>query len=179
MKAGLREYQFALLAVAQGQYRQSFMALRLFFELALASIHFSANEFNLRMWIQGSQDIIWQSLINADTGVLSKNFLKAFNPATSEHATQFRTLAEKVYRECSEYVHGNAHTHESLPEHIVFIDKIFTDWHLKAENIALCINFAFSSRYLYLAKKETRIKIERTVMDSIGHLDCIRALFSE
>jgi hypothetical protein len=29
MKAGLREYQFALLAVSQGQYRQAFMALRL------------------------------------------------------------------------------------------------------------------------------------------------------
>ena len=149
------------------------------FELVLASVNFSANEYSLRMWMQGSQDIVWQNLISAETGVFSTNFLKAFNPATSEYAKQYRTLAEKVYRECSEYVHGNAHTHESLPDQIVFIEKIFSDWHLKTENIALCVNFALSSRYLYLSKKESRTLVERSVMDSIGHLDYIRALFTE
>ena len=54
IKASMMEYQFSLLALVQGQYRQAFMALRLSFELALASISFSANELELRIWLQGA-----------------------------------------------------------------------------------------------------------------------------
>src|ERR1700745_3163024 len=58
-KAALREYQYSLLAVVQGQYRQAFMALRLSFELLLAAVHFSANELSLRLWSLGRKDIVW------------------------------------------------------------------------------------------------------------------------
>lgn len=44
LDSALREYYYGLLAAAQGQYRQGFMALRLFVEQALAAVHFSANE---------------------------------------------------------------------------------------------------------------------------------------
>jgi hypothetical protein len=179
LKSSLNEYQYSLLAVAQGRYRQSFMALRLSFELALASIYFSANEFDFRLWKQGVHDINWQKLINPDNGVLSRNFIKAFNPAMAEDAPQYRVIAEKVYRECSEYVHGNAHTYKNLSDKVEFIEDVFSDWCIKAENIALCIIFALSARYLLFSSKETRKKVEPIIMDILGHLDAIRNLYSE
>lgn len=179
LKAALHEYQFSLLALVQGQYRQAYMALRLSFELALASIIFSANEFEFRMWLKGERDINWQALINADTGVFSKNFIRAFNAEMADESSQYRTIAEKVYRECSEYVHGNAFTHTSLPYEIDFIDEVFSDWQAKAKNIRLCVTFAFSSRYLLFYPREARGEIESVVMETLSHLDSIRALFSK
>jgi len=155
------------------------MALRLSFELALASIQFSANELNLRQWMQGGRDINWQSIISSDDGVFSINFVRAFNPSLAEDSRQYRTIAEKVYRECSEYVHGNALTHKHLSDKIEFVEDVFLDWNTKAESMKLCIVFAFSARYLSFYPKETRKQFEPIIVDILGHLDAIRALFTE
>ena len=64
LKAGLREYQYALLALVQGQYRQAFMALRLFLELTLGAVFFSSNELQLRVWLRGRRDVYWKKLIS-------------------------------------------------------------------------------------------------------------------
>jgi hypothetical protein len=74
----IREYQYALIAACHGSYRQSFSALRLSFELWLASIAFSASEKDLRAWRARKQDIVWNKLISEDTGVLSKPFVALF-----------------------------------------------------------------------------------------------------
>src|SRR6266536_533723 len=66
LRAALREYQFALLALVLGQYRQAFMALRLFLELGLGSVFLSANELQLRVWLRGRRDINWRPLISPD-----------------------------------------------------------------------------------------------------------------
>ncbi len=58
----IKEYQFALLALSVGRYRHSFMSLRLFFELALAAIHFSAHEIDYHLWKRGSKDVNWRSI---------------------------------------------------------------------------------------------------------------------
>ncbi len=52
-QAARREYNFAIQAVATGQYRHAFMSLRLHFELSLAGIFFSSEEIRLRRWIKG------------------------------------------------------------------------------------------------------------------------------
>src|SRR5207244_3036704 len=63
LTAALAEYQFGLLAVVQGQYRQAFMALRLGLELLLGAVFFSANELELRVWLRGERDIVWNLII--------------------------------------------------------------------------------------------------------------------
>lgn len=49
LKAAMSEYQFALLLLVQGQYRQAFMSLRLTMELLLGGVYFSSNELELRI----------------------------------------------------------------------------------------------------------------------------------
>jgi hypothetical protein len=72
MRLAIREYQFALFAAAGGTYRHASISLRLFFELALATVHFSAYEIKLRKWLSNSGDIVWAALIDSDNGVYAK-----------------------------------------------------------------------------------------------------------
>lgn len=174
----LKEYQFALFALSTGQYRHAFIGLRLFFELWLAAVYFSANELDQCLWERGDKDINWQQLINSDNGILSKLFGKAFNEGLVENVAAFRSIAEKVYRECSEYVHGNLHTHEGLPNEIRFIKEPCLEWHEKAKNMHFVILFVFSVRYLQHLSNESRRKLEPIITGELGHIPDLRAQFS-
>lgn len=176
-KAALREYQYSLLAVVQGQYRQAFMALRLSFELLLASVHFSANELALRMWFVGRKDIVWAAIASNETGVLSKQFVGAFFEDLAESAPAYLAMAEKVYRECSEYVHGNAQTHEELPEGIEFNSATFEKWHDKAKPIRVISSFALCARYVQFLNEPERNSLEQLLVGNVGHLAAVRQIF--
>lgn len=177
LKSALREYEFALLAVVQGQYRQSFMALRLFLELALAAVHFSGNELQLRIWLRGGRDIGWKSLINIENGVFSKTFIDAFHDGLAEEGPRYGAIADSVYRECSEYVHGNAPTHELLPEKLIFVERVFVDWHEKARTARLVVSFALCARYLLTIGESSRKELEGIVLDQLGHIAVLRSLY--
>lgn len=114
------EYQHALFSAAFGQYRQAHVSLRLFLELSLCSVLFSAHEIDTRRWLQGKKDSNWASIISNETGVFSKQFVGVFFEDMKEFGVQYRTLAEKLYRECSEYVHGNRHSFNGIDAEISF-----------------------------------------------------------
>jgi hypothetical protein len=176
-KAALREYQYSLLAVVQGQYRQAFMALRLSFELLLAAVHFSANELNLRMWSLGRKDIVWSAITSNDTGVLSKQFVSAFFEELADSAPTYLAMADKVYRECSEYVHGNAHTHEDLSDSIQFSLATFEKWHDKAKSIRVISSFALCARYVQFMDEPERNSLEQLLLGNLGHIPAVRQMF--
>jgi hypothetical protein len=179
LNAAVKEYQFALFALAAGQYRHAFVGLRLFFELMLVTVQFSAHEIDFRMWEKNSKDINWNALKDPQTGIFSINFINAFNPAFSEHSKQYTAIAEAVYRECSEFVHGNASTHISLPSEISFNKEVFISWHQKAETMRMLITFVFSARYLNYILVEAMSVIEPTILEVIGHLPAVQAIFSK
>jgi len=177
IRDSLREYQFALLAVLQAQYRQAFMALRLSFELLLATVYFSANEFQFRLWLRGEHDLNWQAIIERENGILSTRFVTAFFEGIAEEAPRYRAIAEAVYRECSQYVHGNAPTSALLPSQVTFELSVFHSWHAKARTIRLVSSFALSARYLGLATEAERLTLEGVLLDNVGHIPAIRRLF--
>lgn len=170
-----REYQYSLLALLQGQYRYSFVALRLFLEMSLASLQFSAHEIELRFWTRGQQDFNWQKLISSENGVLSSTFVNAFCEPLRDDSALYRSIAEKVYRECSEFVHGNAHTHNELSQPISMNMAIFTDWHTRAQNIWLVISFALCARYIAFLDFAELQKLEHVITDNLGHHAAVRA----
>lgn len=177
LEMALREYQYALLALVQGQYRQAFMALRLFLELTLSVVHFSANELNFRIWQRNQGDIKWNNLINLETGVFSKSFIEAFYEDLADEAPHYYAIAGNVYRECSEYVHGNAYTHGILSDKLEFINDVFFDWHKKAKSIRLVVSFALSVRYLNFLSQHDKELIEPIIIDELGHISVIRDFF--
>ncbi|MGB9938839.1 hypothetical protein [Methanosarcina sp.] len=177
LQAASREYQFSLLALALGQYRQAFMALRLFLELSLTSVHFSAHELDFRIWEKKNGDIKWNILVDNDNGVFSKQFVEVFCEDLADEALHYKTLATKVYRECSEYVHGNSNTHDSLPEKLQFISNVHYAWLDKAKSVRQVVSFALSARYLMTLDNVGKNNLEHIVCDELGHLEFIRLFF--
>lgn len=179
LDSAVKEYQFALFALVSGQYRHAFGGLRLFFELMLATVQFSAHEIDYRMWAKDSKDINWGALKDAQSGVFATNFIRAFNPDFSDCGKQYLAIAEAVYRECSEFVHGNAGTHAVLPSDIAFQKDVFSSWHDKASTMRLTIIFAFSARYLNYVTKEALDRMEPIITDVIGDLVPVQEIFGQ
>jgi len=179
LESAVKEYQFSLFALVTGQYRYAFSGLRLFFELMLSTVQFSAHEIDFRMWSKDEKDINWNSIKNLENGIFSKNFIRAFNPELADNGKQYSAIAETVYRECSEFVHGNAATHRQLPSNIEFQKSACQAWHEKATTMRLVIIFAFSARYLNYISNSAKNGIEPVVLDFLGHLNGIQETFSK
>lgn len=176
LTASHREYQFAMLALVLGQYRAAFSALRLSLESCFGAIQWSTNERELREWMLGRRDSSWSALVDKENGILSKGFVALFSDALADEAGEYRATAAKVYRECSEYVHGNAHTHRGLPEHIAFDENAFDSWQQKASSVRLSIAFALAARYLQDLNKAERARLESMLLDHLGHSTGVRIL---
>lgn len=176
---GIREYQFALYAASTSMYRHASISLRLFLELSLATIHFSAHEIRLRKWLNNSGDINWSSLIHPEEGVFAKNFILAFNPGMEDLGKQYSTIAEKAYRECSEFVHGNSHTHSAAERPLGFDQSMLYSWIERADAVRLSVIFAFAARYLRLLSDASRNGIEGVMLDSLGHVPAVQELFGQ
>lgn len=173
----LQEYQFSLYAVSVGQYRHAYSGLRLFMELALSSFHFSLRELELRQWLVNRRDIVWANLKDMDCGIFSTNSIALFDTQLAEYGRQYCTIAERVYRECSEYVHGNAKTYAAVPSALAFKDEAFRDWNEKSQTIRMIIMFAFCGRYLSSLSDASKSKLESPILETLGHLDCVRKYF--
>jgi hypothetical protein len=176
-RTALREYQFALLAVALGYYRQAFMGLRMFLEHSLAGIQFSATELELRIWLRGERNIVWESLVEPENGVFSVRFAKAFCDTLSDYSPEYASIARKLYHECSEYVHGNPNTSACLPDHLEYCDDIFLDWHEKARSTRLVITYALALRYLSSLNAPQLAALESETNDVLGHIPAVRSFF--
>lgn len=177
IELAIKEYDFALLALATGTYRNAFAGLRLFFELSLAAIYFSAHEIDYRLWLAKSKDIYWSSLTHLDTGVFSNTFSTAFNADFSDERMHYQNLASSVYRECSEYVHGNAHTHANLPVQVEYDQSVVSAWCDKADTIQLVVAFAFAMRYVNHLPPESFTHAEPLIRERLGHLSAVQAIF--
>lgn len=172
-----REYQYSLEAILYGNYRHAFSSLRLSFELFCASTYFSAHQMKMNLWLIGGEDLLWGSINNPDKGIYSHNFMMAFNPDFGVYRTQYMNMANKVYRECSEYVHGNPRTHESLSTDVNYDHERFKDFHEKVATVRLCVLFQFFARYLPELDADQKSKVEHLAMDTFGDLPEIQASF--
>ena len=175
--AAVSEYEFSLLALVQGHYRHAFMGLRLCLELSLACVHFAANRLKFREWLDGRGDIVWGRLVDDENGVLSKRFAHAFFPELSEDAPHYNALAKTVYRECSEYVHGNPRANVLLAAPLSFNEEAFGRRHELADVVTLVISFALSMAFLRDLDDPSRNELESTILDRLGHVAAIRGIF--
>jgi hypothetical protein len=178
-KNAFKEYEFALFCLVQGFYRQAFSSLRLFMELTLAGIQLSANEFDMRLWFAGKKDTNWNAILDLDKGVFAKNFVEAFCSELIEESKHIRSTSEKLYRECSEYVHGNHAASLTLPEGVAFSKPSFLLWSEKAKSTFLVIHYALSVRYIKELKKDFFEKIEPVLNDEIGHIKGFEFIFNK
>jgi hypothetical protein len=141
----------------------------------LNTIYLSTQEVELRIWLRRGRDTSWAALTHSESGVLGSRFVQAFLPDLSGEIGTYRGIAEKVYRECSEFVHGNINTHQKMPDQLKFDEPMFLEWHEKAKNCWMVISVALVTRYLSGLSKDAAKKIEHGTYDAIGHIEEIRA----
>jgi hypothetical protein len=108
---------------------------------------------------------------------LSIAFLSAFHPDIAASGKQYRVMAAKVYRECSEFVHGNMHTHDLGATPLRYDKQLLDAWVSRAEAVRLCVIFAFAGRYLRLISKDGQGKVEGIMLDTFGHLSAVQAIY--
>lgn len=176
-KLAQKEYEFALFALTQGYYRHAFSSLRLNFELCLSAIFFSTNEFLLRRWERDECDIHWEMLMDPDKGLFSKDLVQAFHEGAEERRAHYHLIAKKVYRECSEYVHGNSHTHKVLPRDLEFSKENLLSWCEKASSIKMVILYCFYVRYLADMDDSKKVIIQDLFIETLGHIPFVRSIF--
>jgi hypothetical protein len=170
----INEVQSAILFVVSGLYRASFIALRLFLELTIAIIYFSDNKLYFVEWKQGRKDIPWGLMTDEEVGVLSQRYAFAFFPELKDNTPEYLTKAKNVYRELSEFVHGNAYTCEITPDKIIFKEDLFRMWADKFKSISEIIVFSLCCRYLKEIEEGRREILSESIIEKLGHITAIR-----
>lgn len=168
------EYVLAQLNNAQGQYRNAFKGLRLVLELILQGAYLSVNLVTLTEWLGSQADTSWQAILDENKGVFAVRYCRAFFPDMAEHAPALKTLAETLYREMSECIHGNVPNKIPLPQKIAFDEPTFTLWHRKASTLRLIVNFVFVVRYFRALNAEQLTKISPIISEQLGHFEPVR-----
>jgi hypothetical protein len=138
--------ELGLFALVSGLYRQAYGSLRLAVELTAGLSWFSTNRLELAEWQSGSRDLIWKEITNEEEGVLSPRFRKAFFPELNDER-KYNGLNKKLYRELSEYVHGNARTWAG-PDDIKYDEQLHQAWFEKLNTYMDVTTVLLSLRYL-------------------------------
>ena len=166
----IKEYQMSMLSNNIGLYQQAFMGLRFFLERTLVAIFFSANEIELNLWKLGERDTYWSELIDDEKGIFSSKFCRAFFPELKDEIKHFSAITKKVYRECSEYVHGNQYILNKIPNDLGYSVDVFHEWNNKADTIKRIILFTFCLRYLKSLQNEGISKVETSLSEEFKTL---------
>lgn len=174
----VHEFSFAILSAASARYRHAHISLRLFIEMALSSVLYSAHEIDVRLWERSSLDFSWARVTDLDEGIFSKKFLRAFFEDIADEGTQYRTIALKLYRECSEHVHGNANSHTESNKGLNYDGAAFSDLIDKINTARILVEFAMLSRYLALAAPEVQNEVEAVALGEFGHLTAVQSIYN-
>ena len=192
-KNAIKVYQDAFGCVLEGHYQSAFMGLRYCFERTLCGVYLSANELELRTWLDGRRETYWTEIVgkegkhsdsnekgddfSVDKGLFSTKFVQAFFPELQEEIRHFRRISVSVYRECSEFVHGNPTTLVKVPEQLVFNNELLSLWCEKALIMKRVMFFVFALRYLVEMKDNEKNNIADIIKDEFATIKPINDLF--
>lgn len=183
-------YQEAFANMLMGLYQPAFMGLRYFLERTLTGVFYSGNELELRTWLRGERDTYWTELIgredkggakqneernvNVDSGLFSLKFTRAFFPEIVDSAKTFRSLTSKVYRNCSEFVHGNPRAIDQIGQNNEFSLDVTEKWNEFADTIIRCILYAFVMRYWKFLPENSKDIVRLRVEEEFSTTDILK-----
>lgn len=175
--SAIKEFELGFQAVLSGQYRYAFMAQRYFVEQMARFIYLSTNELHLRHWKLGMRDVSWTSLVDKENGIFSKAFIRAFYPDVEGDGAQFITLSSKLYRESSEFVHGNFENINIMSDQIVFQSNMLQRWLEYMETGRLIASFLLFMRFSKDLDASDLSQIESMAQDELCGIEGFSCLF--
>ena len=168
------QLETATLNLSLGLYREAFSSLRLAFEMGLGLIHFSIHKLEHNEWVNGDNDIKWAKLIDSENGILSQRFSKAFFSELSVEIVEYNNRAKSVYREMSEYVHGNNETWEQSGLILEYNEQLKKRYFELFKEVSAILLFILNCRYLKSLDTETLDNISEFLLDELSHISAIR-----
>lgn len=178
LRSAHNECVTANLFCSLGLYKQAMISLRLCLEHCLHAIQLSANDFQFRRWKAGQVDMQWASIVSPDDGLFSKAFIKAYAPEFVERSAELHSIAKNVYRECSEYVHGNYDKLNSLPAQSQFNQELFDRYIQAFHSVSYLLSITLVIRFKdHLLSNGVLRSLEQPIMNTISMLPEIQHLF--
>lgn len=175
--SAIKEYEFGFQAVLNGQYRYAFIAHRYFIEQICRFIYLSTNELHLRYWKLGLRDISWRTLVDEENGIFSKTFIRAFYPEVEAEGMHLITLVGKLYRESSEFIHGNFNKISDLPDKIAFDTVLLEKWLDSIETSKFISAFLLFMRFSKSLDQHELHRIEDMATEELSGIEDFRLLF--
>lgn len=176
--SAIKEYEFSFQAALNGQYRYAFTALRYFLEQICRYIYLSTNELYLRHWKLGLKDISWGAIVDKENGIFSKTFIRAFYNEVEDEGTHMITLSSKLYRETSEYIHGNFNKVVDMPQKLDFDNLLLNKWLEFVETSKFLTVFLLTIRFTKEFNKSELEKVEDNVKDELGGIEDFNLLYN-
>ncbi|WP_297288948.1 hypothetical protein [uncultured Flavonifractor sp.] len=178
LKSSLNECATANLFCSQGLYKHAMISLRLCLEHCLYAIHMSSNDFYFRRWKAGQEDMKWAAITDGNTGIFSKSFIRAYAPEFEERSAELNGIASNVYRECSEYIHGNYSKINCLPGQNEFNQDMLSQYISRFQSISYLLSIALVIRFKeQIVSKGLLPILENAIMHNIGMLPEIQLLY--
>lgn len=147
IKLAISEYETSILFCVQSLYKQAFTALRACLEHTMFGIQLTTNLYQYLRWKSNKQDVYWSQISDENTGLLSTDYVSIFFPELSPYSSVILQLAKRVYRECSEYTHGNFGAWKVLNEPELFDEKLVRRFFDTMDSVKYVIEFCFFVRF--------------------------------
>lgn len=165
---------------AQGFYKEAIMTMRQFLEHMLFAILLSTNDYKYKLWQVGQYDMSWAQIVDKQDGIFGKNFISVYaKDLDVSRSVELLTIATNVYRECSEYVHGNFEKLSILSDNLLFDERAVEQYVKYFENIQYLICMALFIRFRHIFNKNDIIVVlEPIISDNLGTLPEIQQILS-
>lgn len=180
VKNAQTEFTNSIFLCAQGFYKESIITLRQCLEHMLFAIMLSTNDFHYRLWLAGQYDMSWAQIMDSNNGVFGKQFIPLYNKDLDEdRSMELITIAKNVYRECSEYVHGNHEKLKTLVDSLAYNETMFKRYidYFSSVQYVVCVALYIRFRDI-LECNEILKTLEHILVENLGSLPEVQHLYS-
>lgn len=175
--SAIKEYEIGFQAAVSGQYRFAFVANRYFVEQICKFIFLSSNEYLLRLWKKGMRDVGWSTIIDIENGIFSQNYIRAFYPEVDTEGKHLQQLVSTLYRETSEFVHGNFSKIDGLPTNLELNQELLEKWIENVKTAKFIVIFLLCMRFSKDLNKDEKERLEDCIREELCGIDEFNLLF--
>lgn len=180
VKKAQTECTYSIFMCSQGFYGEAITNLRQFLEHMLFAIWLSTNDYAYRLWKAGQYDMSWARIMEDQDGIFSKKFIRMYAVDLNEdRSMELISISREVYRECSEFIHGNFEKISILSNGVAYNEKAF-DCYIKifsSIQYVICVALFIRFRHV-LDNSEILEKLEPVIADNLNMLSEVQLLFN-
>lgn len=166
----IQSLELSIISQTYCLYRNAYSSLRLSMEMLFGGVFFSTATLDFIEWTKSSKDLNWSTINDLNNGVLSHRFCNAFFIELKDNNEEYYTKAKDLYRDLSEYVHGNHHTWITGSEALKIDEKEIALFNRLLKSFFEIANFALCLRYLKSLKKNQLEQVEPIIMQTLNHV---------